>query len=85
MHILGMHDAHGGWWGYNVRPYSTHLSTLRLVLVGHMGLVAAYIRAEPPKNGSFTNSAPPRPPHGGGQGFASWGEWKVVFSPLWVS
>ena len=22
MHILGMHDAHGGWWGYIVRPYS---------------------------------------------------------------
>ena len=22
MHILGMHDAHGGWWGYIVRPYN---------------------------------------------------------------
>ena len=22
MHIVGLHDAHGGWWGYIVRAYS---------------------------------------------------------------
>ena len=21
MHILGLHDAHSGWWGYMVQPY----------------------------------------------------------------
>ena len=25
MHILGMHDAQGGWWGYIVRPYTPFL------------------------------------------------------------